>query len=313
MTRERVRELLGQAERMPYGAAKTAVLEQAMAHADAAHLDELSFQARMLCTNAYVYGGEPARSVVTFSWCLAEHDRDPERYRRWHHTLLWHFKYMVLAMFKVPEVSLARTEAVLDEMERRYRETGHGANAVYQYRHLVAEHVGDLAAAQDWFDRWRVTPADPLSDCAGCTPSGQARWLHQVDRDEEAVRLAEPVLAAPPTCSEQPQNLLTTLLVPYLRTGRAERAGDAHRRGYLLIRSNLSDLADIGEHARFCARTGNQARALEIVQRHLPWLDRAPSPYAAMHFAASAALALRLAGPVTVFRPEHADRPGAEL
>ncbi len=314
-TEQQLRDLLNEADGMPYGAAKTAAIEQVIAHADAGRMTRLSFHARMMCTNAYVYGGEPAKSVVTFSWCLAEYDSNPNAYGGWRHTLLWHFKYMVVAMLKVPEVSLARTYSVLDEMQRRWQDAGSGLNAVYHYRHQVAEHVGDLPAAQEWFDKWRITPRDQLSDCIGCTPSGQARWLHQTGRDEEAVRLAEPLLAGPPTCSEQPQNLLTTLLVPYLRTGRLEQARDAHRRGYLLVRPNLSDLADIGDHVQFCARTGNGARAVEIVERHLPWLDRAPSPYAAMYFAASAALALRLAGApeVTLHRPAHGDRPASDV
>src|SRR5262249_12822841 len=75
--------------------------------------------------------------------------------------------------------------------------------------------------------------------------------------------------------------------------------------------------ADIAEHVEFCARTGNHARALEIVQRHLPWLDRAPSPYAGMWFAASAALALRRAAATghsgALRRPAAGDRPDAEV
>ena len=43
--------------------------------------------------------------------------------------------------------------------------------------------------------------------------------------------LAKPVLDRTLTCSEQPQSILTELLVPYLRTGRLEQAVDAHRAG----------------------------------------------------------------------------------
>src|SRR5690606_35964307 len=130
-------------------------------------------------------------------------------------------------------------------------------------------------------------------------------------RHEEAVALGDPVLSGQLTCSEQPQSMLTTLMVPYLRTGRLEQARDAHRRAYRLERSQLADLASIADHIEFCARTGNEARALEMVERHLGWLDRAPSPWAAMMFAASAALALGRAqdrrpdDELTVHRPAH--------
>ena len=87
---------------MPYGAARIALVEQVIAHADAMHLDDLQFHARMVATGSYTHGGEPAKSFVTFSWCLAEYDRDPASYRNSTHTLLWHFKYMVSALRKVP-------------------------------------------------------------------------------------------------------------------------------------------------------------------------------------------------------------------
>ena len=118
--------LLGEAYRMPYGAAQIALVEQVIRHADALGDRELAYQSRILATTAYTYGGEVAKSFVTFSWCLSDFDRDPAPFHaRTKHELFWHFKYMVSALTKFPEVPLARTHAVLDDMERRYREAGH--------------------------------------------------------------------------------------------------------------------------------------------------------------------------------------------
>jgi len=288
-----VSEMLAQAREMPYGAAQVALLEQAMAHADAQRLDDAAFEARMLATTSYIYSGEPARSFVTFSWCLTEHDRDPVRHRRWTHHLMWSFKAIVSAMTKFPEIPLARTYDVLDDMERRWRAGGHSPHAVYAHRHLVARHVGDARAAEDWFTRWSAAPRDELSDCVGCDPTTKAYWLRDQGRDEEAVALAEPVLAGRLSCTEQPQAIYTVLLLPYLRTGRLDAARDAHRRAYRAHRTQLADLSDIAEHVAFCALTGNDALGLEIVERHRDWLDRAPTPWAAMSFAAAASLVLR--------------------
>ncbi|WP_213455741.1 hypothetical protein [Rhizomonospora bruguierae] len=318
-TEDELWNLLQQANRMPYGAGKTALVEQVIRHADAGRHEELAFVARMLGTNAYVYGGEPAKSFATFSWCLAEFDQRPQPYHGRHaHNLLWHFKTMVSALTKFPEVPLERTYAVLEDMERRYRDGGHSMHAVFANRHSVAEHIGDAAAADGWYEKWCAAPRDELSDCAGCDPTSKAWHLVNRARDGEAVALAEPVLAGRFTCTEQPQSILATLLLPYLRTGRRDEARDAHRRSYRLIRGDLANLADIGTHVWFCAVTGNEARGLEIVQRHLDWLERAPSPYAAMEFGASAALLLRrLAagghGGLTVHRRANGDRPAADL
>ncbi|MET8090020.1 hypothetical protein [Micromonospora sp. NPDC005220] len=299
---------------MPYGAGQIAALEQLLRRVDAADDRHLAFVTRMQATTGYIYGGEPAKSFVTFSWCLSEFDRDPQPYHQRHlHQLLWHFKYMVSGLLKFPEVPLDRTYAVLDDMERRYRAGGHSLQTVHKHRFRVAEHVGDAEAAAHWYRLWQTTPRDELSDCAGCDPTSQVGYLADTGRDAEAVALAEPVLAGRLTCTEQPQAILTALLLPYLRTGRGDQARDAHREAYRRLRGNLADLWDIGDHIEFCTLTGNEARAVELVERHLDWLDRAPSPAAAMHFAAASAAALRQVGTSVVYRRAADGRPAAEV
>jgi hypothetical protein len=292
---EQLWTMLDQAYQMPYGPGQIALVEQIITHADAQHLTPLAFAARMRATSSYVHGGEPVRSFATFAWCLAEFDRDPAAYQHQYRTLLWHFKYMSGALTRFPEVPLERAYGVLDDMQRRWQETGHSLQAVYAYRHHVAAHIGDFDAAEAYYEQWCAAPRDDLSDCVGCDPTQKAGWLSQRQRYEQAVAMGDPVLSGRLTCSEQPQNMLTTLMVPYVRTGRLDQARDAHRRAYRLHRPHLADLNNIADHIEFCARTGNEARAVEIVERHLGWLDRAPSPWAAMLFAAVSSLALRCA------------------
>jgi tetratricopeptide (TPR) repeat protein len=300
-TEEELWALLREAYHMPYGSAQIALVEQVVQHADAGGHDELRFAARLHATTAYVHGGETAKSFVTFSWCRSEYDAHPERFdRQDEHLLLWQFKYMVSGLLKFPSVPLGRTYDVLDDMERRFRAGGHSLHAVFAYRHHVAAHLGD-PAAEDWYAKWCAAPRDDNSDCAGCDPTQKVDHLSRVGRDEEAVQLAGQVLSGQLTCAEQPQSMLTSMLFPYLRTGRLTEAADAHRRAYRSLRGNLADLQSIGEHVEFCARTGNETRGLELVQRHLAWLDTPPHPQAEMWFAASAALLLgRLGGGVTV-------------
>ena len=86
---------------------------------------------------------------------------------------------MVSALPKFPEVPLDRTYAVLDDMERRYRDGGHSLQAVYKHRLPGGRHVGDAEAAERLVRRGTTTPRDDLSDCAGCDPTSQGRatWL----------------------------------------------------------------------------------------------------------------------------------------
>ncbi|WP_430779637.1 tetratricopeptide repeat protein [Actinoplanes sp. G11-F43] len=293
-TAQELWDLLGEADHLPYGSAQIAVVEQVLRHVDSTDDAALRFYARLFATTSYIYGGEPVKAFPTFSWCVSDFDRNPSQYHQhWTHNLLWLFKNMVSSLTTFPEVPLERTRAVLDDMERRYREAGHGLQPVFKHRYLIARHVGDREAAEEWFSKWQAAPRDSLSDCAGCDPTTLVRHLAAAERFEEAAELAGPVLAGDLSCSEQPQTILGELMTVYLKTGRRQDAADAHRRSYLLERNNLADLWEIGGHIRFCARTGNESRGLEILQRHIDWLERAPSPAAAMHFAAGAVVLLR--------------------
>ncbi|REE98258.1 tetratricopeptide repeat protein [Thermomonospora umbrina] len=292
MSVDDVYELMQRAGDLPYGEARTVLVEDALRRSEAAGDEELAFRVRMELTGAYQYGGEPAKAFTTFSRCLTQHDRDPGTFGQGER-LLWHFKWVVNSLTLFPEIPLDRTYAVLDDMERRYRLGGHSLHAVYCYRHAVARHLGDFEEADRWYGRWHTAPRDQLSDCEGCDPSAKAYYQSERGRHEEAVAIAAPVLNAEINCTEQPQSILTNLLTSYLHSGRLDEAGRAHRRAYRLVRPNIRDLSDIAEHVRFCALTGNEARGLEILERHLGWLDRAPSPYSAMAFAAAGALLLR--------------------
>ena len=290
---------------MPYGAAQIAARRAGRSGTPTrSATGSWRFEARMLATTAYTYGGEPAKSFVTFSWCLAEFDRDPAPFHaRTEHDLLWHFKYMVSALTEVPRGAAgphlrgARRHGA--PLPGRRPQPAGGATSTGT---LVARHVGDRRGRPSWYERWSTdAPRRPLR-LRGLRPDrpGHATCASR-GRDEEAVALAEPVLAGRLTCTEQPQTILTALLVPYLRTGRLEEAARRAPAGVPAACAATSPTCGtIGDHIAFCALTGNEARGLEIVQRHLDWLDRAPSPAAAMDFAAvggAAAAPARRAGP----------------
>ncbi len=290
---ERVRTLIDQSWELPYGAAQIALAEEAVAQADALGDDDLRFEARMAATNSYQHGGEPAKGFVTFSWCLAHYDRDPARFGHHEHLLLWYFKYMVHSLTRFPEVPLERTYAVLDDMQRRFSLGGHSLQTVHKHRWLVAMHIGDAAAAERHYEAWQSAPRDSNSDCQGCDPTDQVWHLSQQGRYEEAIALTGPVLAGRLTCAEQPQSILTQLLIPYLRTGRLDEARSAHHTAYRAIRRSVANLSDLADHLHFLAVCGNEAYAKELLDRHMSWLDRPATPYGEMWFAAAAALVMQ--------------------
>lgn len=293
-TYDEVHELIHRSWDTPDGPARIVVVEQALAKAEALGDADLLYAANAAATSGYHQSGEPMKAMMTFARCLADYDADPGR-RSQHdeHLLLWHFKHIVSSMTLFPQLSLERTMAVLDDMQRRYQAGGHSLQAVYAYRHDVAAHLGDEEQADHWYRLWDSAARDALSDCAGCDPSSKAHHLAWRGRDSDAIALAQEALSGRLTCSEQPHGILTTLLFPYLRTGRLDEARDAHRRAYRALDDNKAELGRVARHVEFCGATGNELRGLELIERHLPWLEQAPTPKTEMEFAAAAALVLR--------------------
>jgi len=311
--------LLEKSWEMPFGDARTALVEEIVRHADAMGLRRLAFDARMGLTAAYHHGGETAKAFTTFSWCLATYDRDPGNFTADDDRhLRWQYKWIVAALRRFPEIPLDRTYRVLDDMERRYRAGGHSLHAVHSLRCLIADHVGDQEQAAEQYRLWNAAPRDENSDCRACDPDSKATHLALWGRDEEAVAIAAPVLDGRDTCLSQPHSILSTLLLPYLRTGRLEEARQAHRRGYRPIRTNREYLGTLAEHLVFCALTGNEARGLELLERHLDWYDRPPDPLALKAATAAGALLLRRLidlghADLPLRRPAFGDRPAQEV
>ncbi|WP_018653595.1 hypothetical protein [Actinomadura flavalba] len=294
MSVEHVYELMGRAGALAYGEARSLLVEEALRHAEQHGDASLAFNVRMELGTAYQFGGEPIKTFTTFSRALADFDRAPgDLDGDAEHRLLWQFKWISTSLTLFPEVPLDRTYAVLDDMERRYRDGGHGLHAVYSRRARVARHLGDADAADHWFGLWSAAPHDDLSDCAGCDPSGKVAHLIWRGHDREALALAAPYLEDEPPCTEQPQGLLTALLPAYTRLGLREEARSAHLRAYRALRTQSGGFSSIDEHVLFCLRSGNEARGLEIVARHLDRLEHPPSPHAEMSFSAAAAALLR--------------------
>lgn len=267
-----LRTLYDEAGDMPYGRAKSRALETVVRHADAQGLDELAFDARMDLTSAYSSAGEAARMFVPFARCLAAHDRDPGAYGG-AGRLLWHYKWIISEMVDHPEIGLAQIDRALDDYERRLRRIGGGMNAVHMMRCRVAGAVGRAQEAAERYRAWCAAPRDEHSDCRSCEPRLKASYLSRAGRHEEAVAMAEPGLSAETSCWLQPRALLATLLLPYLRTGRREDAVRAHRRILLDERAVDPDDGepyDLHTQLAFYVGTGNEARALEVLEPHLP-------------------------------------------
>jgi tetratricopeptide (TPR) repeat protein len=289
-----LRTKLEQAVKLPYGVARSSLVEEILTHAEAVGEPRLVFDVRMRLIEAFTFGAEPAKAFAPFAACLAEYDRGAIPFsEKDNRALLWRFKWIIAAMPKFPTIERPQVEAALADMERRYRIGGHSMHAVHTLQCTIRSHLGDRDAAEEAFRLWLASERDRTSDCEACEASERAAHHVWMGRDKSAIKAARPVVDRQLTCLEEPQGILVEIMQALVRTGKLEQARDAHLRAYRLHRGRPDVVNRVGAHLEFCARTGNEARGLEILNRHISWLDEPTDPSSALAFTASAALLLR--------------------
>ena len=175
-----------------------------------------------------------------------------------------------------PAFPAADIRAVLDDMQSRYERAGVGQSGVASgaLRCGVRERMARRGRAA--YRVLTTTERDDYSHCDACVRSESAAYLAATGREDEAIALYEEIVEGGFSCGEEPEHALADALLPYLRAGRLERAKSFHLRSYRDARGNADNIGIIANHLVFCAITGNEARGLAMLERHLPTLVNDP-------------------------------------
>lgn len=312
--KKRFQQLIEEIDRTPWGPAEQALVAEAVALAVELGDERLEYEARMRQTASANMTGATDVMLNSFAWCLAHHDADPQRFPadldNGGADLMWQFKWMASSLRSSPAFSQEQIAAVLDDMESHYRAAGLGLSGVLTARFEDAWDAGRMDDAEALRVQLEATPRDDHSHCDACGRSQFAGFFADTDRDADAIRLVEEMIEGGFSCGEEPEHALSRVLLPYLRAGRLEDAKTAHLRSYRLAKDNPDNLRIVANNIVFAAVTGNEARALALIERHIGWLAHDGLNVDA-HFAALTAFAVALD---RVVATGHGDTPvrGAE-
>ena len=295
--KKRFQQLIEEIDRTPWGPAEQALVSEAVALAVEIGDERLEYEARMRQTASANMGGATDVMLNSFAWCLAHHEADPQRFPadldNGGADLMWQFKWMAASLRSSPAFSQDQIAAVLDDMEKHYRAGGLGLSGVLTARFEDAWDAGRMDEAETLRVQLEATPRDDHSHCDACGRSQIAGFFADTDRDAEAIVLVEEMIEGGFSCGEEPEHALSRVLLPYLRAGRFDEAKTAHLRSYRLAKDNPDNLRIVANNIVFAALTGNEARALALVEKHIAWLAHDGLNVDA-HFAALAALAVAL-------------------
>jgi tetratricopeptide (TPR) repeat protein len=290
---DELRHAIAENGERPEGPARNARAEQLLADAESLGIPLAVIEALGHQLTVYNYSSEKDKAFVPFARLLRMWDERPEDFDAYEtHSLFWRFKWMSTGMLGQPHIPLDAMENWLEEMGRRYRLAGHSERAVRSCEFHVASHVGDLERAERAYRAWMAADRDRMADCYACELQGQGWWQVVGGHDAEALEVWGPVLEGRFTCAHEPHNVLASSLLPLLRLGRLDEAKANHLRGFRLVRATESMRSSYAEHVEFCALTGNEARALELLAQRPAYFTDDGHPSSKKDFLAVTALVM---------------------
>jgi hypothetical protein len=265
---EQILRLMAEGESVEEGPHQIALFEEAVRLADAHNDLVMSFRTRRRLMAAAMCGGQPDLLMVAFAWCLAQSDRDPQRFRP--EDLLWAYRWVICELTGFPQVERPKFDELLTEMERRYRAAGSTLRGYWLLRNRMEGLMGNFAAAGNALEQFECSRRDWLSDRPVVEQAFRAYHLLALGDDAKTLLAFEPILANVHRNDFFVGMAQAMALAPLMRLGRVDEAMGHHVRGYRSVGRNPRYVARVGDHFAFLALTDNHSRALALLARHLP-------------------------------------------
>ncbi len=290
-SRDELNDLLFESFLLDHSPQKVALLERAVRIADQLKDEESAYEIRQDLIDAAIFGGQPDRAIVAFSWCLAVYDRDPDAYEAYE--ILWKYKWIIDNAADFPTISRERIEDLLADQQRRYQAYGQNEHPHLQTRFKVYRAFGDQAKARQAMKQMDRLNSDELSDCKACSIGSKAAALIEWGDPDKALVLAAPILKGRLRCGEEPHRTIPQFLLPLVEKGQAEEAAQLHASNYRRLRRKPQFLLEHGLHMRYLAFIGQTQEALDLFEREWPAVAVATQPSSILQFYLAALFTLQ--------------------
>jgi hypothetical protein len=280
---QQIRKLVNEANQLEHCLTQVNLLESAIQIADSHGDIEKGFWLRTKLIEAATFSGYVEKALVAFPWCLAQSDRDPQKFPE--SQLLWRYKWICEELPKFPQVSREQIQATLMDFADRYKRSGTSLRPLFQLKTIAAILMHDRSEAIEYEQKWRETERDySYSDCRACELDWKIKFLIYIGDYEQAVTAAAPIIQGTLSCAEIPHHTLAALLLPLLKLGRIDEAMEYHHKGYPMVAKNRDFLISVSEHLFFLVATNNVVKAIGLIEKHLQWALEPVEPRSQFYF-----------------------------
>lgn len=276
--RTETRKALNVLNDMPDGTARVLAAEVLARRVRNQGPDEMLPEVLEHLVHAYTFGVDTPEAFATFSELLRLYDTHPEYFDEHDtHLLFWQFKWIADGLPDYPEITREVAEALLDDMEARYRQAGHSMAAVSRARFVWASANGDEEDAERYWTQWNAIAGDDM-DCEACHHSDLIHRMVSLGRYDDAVNLG-PLDNA--TCNREPAGMFLELAKAHLHTGDASASTEYLQSSISHHDRTLRDPKRIADWFEIFAR-GNQLEEGLAILRSIG-LDAVEGQGAPMH------------------------------
>ena len=251
------------------GGERISILEEIIRLADSNNDVEVGYGARMeLIRDANSYGF-PEKALVAFSWCIAQMDKDPEL-ADWGY-IIWQYKVIQEWVPVFARVSRTQITSMHDDMAKRLQFIGESERTAHYYRSWNFMRMGDYEKAHEYQTTYMKMKRSGMSDCLACEQDRQVELLTRMHRDEEALKLAKPIIKGKSSCGEVPEFTNAHICKSYLRLGKTKHADKLFPKAYDAVKTENKYLGTIGDLMLVPLHQRDFDTAFSVAKRHLSW------------------------------------------
>ena len=266
---EQIQELVDYSHAVEDNLTKVNFIEAAIKIADSHQDIEEGFELRIYLITTLNKCGYPEKLLTAFSWCLAQWDKNPERFRFTEEHIMWIYKWIVEHLPNFPQISRQQIENTFTDMKDRYLRAGKSLRAVYQKRSFVEILMGNRDLAIQYYQKWQDIARDSSSDCAGCELSEEIDLMVFTEQYERAINKAQPIISGKLKCSELPHLTLSRLLIPLIKLEQLETGVEYHLKSLDSVSGNNKYLTPLAEHILFLSLTNNKVKAITLLEQNI--------------------------------------------
>ncbi len=137
-------------------------------------------------------------------------------------SVLWYWKWLLEDLAQYVEVPAEQIALLQQQMEDCYRREGESLSPVFTERYATAAFMGKAVEAAHWLERWEACDSGDSDDCTACQINTRVQALLDLERVDDAVDAAAPLIRGEQSCEQVPASTFSRLLLPLLFRDEAE-------------------------------------------------------------------------------------------